>query len=100
MTLPVPLIAHQVTKRFGTFVAVDDLTLELPPGTVTDFLGPNGAGKSTTLRIAGADPPALETKSRPSTTTGLFGTTNGDPGPLRGYGVVMTEPITVFLCDD
>ncbi len=34
-----------LTKRYGDRVAVDDLTLELKPGTVTGFLGPNGAGK-------------------------------------------------------
>jgi ABC-2 type transport system ATP-binding protein len=40
-----------LTKRFGNVTAVDDLSLELPAGTITGFLGPNGAGKTTTLRI-------------------------------------------------
>ncbi len=40
-----------LTKRFGDKTAVDGLTLELEPGTVTGFLGPNGAGKSTTMRM-------------------------------------------------
>jgi len=40
-----------VTKRFGRTVAVDDLTLTVPPGEVFGFLGPNGAGKSTTIRV-------------------------------------------------
>ena len=40
-----------LTKRFGTFTAVDDLTFEVAPGRVTGFLGPNGAGKTTTLRM-------------------------------------------------
>ena len=49
---------HGVTKRYGDITAVDDLTLELAPGTVTGFLGPNGAGKSTTMRmIMGLDSP-------------------------------------------
>ena len=39
-----------LTKRFGSTLAVDDLTFSVSPGTVTGFLGPNGAGKSTTLR--------------------------------------------------
>jgi ABC-2 type transport system ATP-binding protein len=39
-----------VTKRFGSTLAVDDLSFSVLPGTVTGFLGPNGAGKSTTLR--------------------------------------------------
>jgi ABC-2 type transport system ATP-binding protein len=49
---------HGLTKRYGDITAVDDLTLELTPGTVTGFLGPNGAGKSTTMRmILGLDAP-------------------------------------------
>ncbi len=40
-----------LTKRFGPLTAVDDLSLELRPGTITGFLGVNGAGKTTTLRM-------------------------------------------------
>jgi ABC-2 type transport system ATP-binding protein len=40
-----------LTKRFGDVVAVDRLSFEVGPGTVTGFLGPNGAGKTTTLRM-------------------------------------------------
>ncbi len=40
----------ELTKRFGSTVAVQDLSFSVEPGTVTGFLGPNGAGKSTTLR--------------------------------------------------
>jgi lipooligosaccharide transport system ATP-binding protein len=40
-----------VTKRFGSIVAVDDLDLEVPPGVCFGLLGPNGAGKSTTMRM-------------------------------------------------
>ncbi|WP_330308462.1 MULTISPECIES: ABC transporter ATP-binding protein [unclassified Streptomyces] len=40
-----------LTKRYGTVTAVDGLTFEVEPGTVTGFLGPNGAGKTTTLRM-------------------------------------------------
>jgi ABC-2 type transport system ATP-binding protein len=51
-----------LTKRFGAKTAVDGLTLELTPGTVTGFLGPNGAGKSTTMRlILGLDAPTSGT---------------------------------------
>jgi ABC-2 type transport system ATP-binding protein len=42
---------HGLTKRYGTFTAVDDLSFDVEPGTVTAFLGPNGAGKTTTLRV-------------------------------------------------
>jgi ABC-type Fe3+/spermidine/putrescine transport system ATPase subunit len=40
-----------LTKRFGTHVAVDDLTLSVPQGTVLALLGPSGSGKTTTLRL-------------------------------------------------
>jgi ABC-2 type transport system ATP-binding protein len=40
-----------LTKRFGQFVAVDDLSFDVEPGRITGFLGPNGAGKTTTLRM-------------------------------------------------
>jgi ABC-2 type transport system ATP-binding protein len=40
-----------LSKRFQSTVAVDDLTLTVPPGEVFGFLGPNGAGKSTTIRL-------------------------------------------------
>jgi ABC-2 type transport system ATP-binding protein len=42
---------EHLTKRFGSVVAVDDLSFVLQRGTVTGFLGPNGAGKTTTLRM-------------------------------------------------
>lgn len=38
-------------KRYGGFVAVDDLNLHIPPGTLFGFLGPNGAGKTTTMKM-------------------------------------------------
>ncbi|HCB04927.1 MAG TPA: sulfate ABC transporter ATP-binding protein [Nocardioides sp.] len=45
-----------VTKRFGDFVALDDVTVSLPTGQLTALLGPSGGGKSTLLRIiAGLD---------------------------------------------
>jgi ABC-2 type transport system ATP-binding protein len=40
-----------LTKRFGSVLAVEDLTFATTPGRVTGFLGPNGAGKTTTLRM-------------------------------------------------
>jgi len=49
---------NDVTKRYGTTVAVDHLSFEVRPGEVTGFLGPNGAGKSTTMRmVVGLDAP-------------------------------------------
>jgi ABC-type uncharacterized transport system ATPase subunit len=40
--------AHELTKRFGSKTAVDQLSFTVRPGQVTGFLGPNGAGKTTT----------------------------------------------------
>ena len=40
-----------LTRRYGTFTAVDNVSFVCRPGTVTGFLGPNGAGKTTTMRV-------------------------------------------------
>lgn len=40
-----------VTKRFGNVLAVDDVSFQIPEGSIYGFLGPNGAGKTTTLRM-------------------------------------------------
>jgi ABC-2 type transport system ATP-binding protein len=45
------VVAESLTKRFGSVLAVDELSFALEPGTITGFLGPNGAGKTTTLRM-------------------------------------------------
>ena len=42
---------RNVTKRFGGVAAVDNLTLDVPAGSIYGFIGPNGSGKTTTLRI-------------------------------------------------
>jgi ABC-2 type transport system ATP-binding protein len=54
--------AHQLTKHYGSVLAVDGLSFSVQPGRVTGFLGPNGAGKSTTMRlILGLDAPTAGT---------------------------------------
>jgi ABC-2 type transport system ATP-binding protein len=42
---------HNLTKKFGDILAVDELTLQIEEGEVFGFLGPNGAGKTTTVRM-------------------------------------------------
>ena len=48
-----------LTKNFGKFTAVDDISFDVKKGEIFGLLGPNGAGKSTTLRM-------LSTLSRPN----------------------------------
>lgn len=42
---------HKVSKRFGTHQAVDEVSLEVPKGSIYGFIGPNGSGKTTTIRM-------------------------------------------------
>ncbi|MCX5812959.1 MAG: ABC transporter ATP-binding protein [Proteobacteria bacterium] len=60
-----------LTRKFGDFVAVDDVSLSIMKGEIYGFLGPNGAGKSTTIRML----------------CGLLAPTEGN-GTLGGYDVV------------
>ncbi len=46
------IVVSDLSKRFGSVTAVDQLSFVVEPGQVTGFLGPNGAGKTTTLRMA------------------------------------------------
>jgi ABC-type cobalamin/Fe3+-siderophores transport system ATPase subunit len=45
------IAVESLTRAYGSFTAVDDVSFSAQPGRVTGFLGPNGAGKSTTMRI-------------------------------------------------
>ena len=76
--------ARGLSKRFGHVVAVDDLSFDVRPGTVTGFLGPNGSGKSTTMRmIMGLDSPA-------SGSVTVLGRRYHDlPWPLREVGGLL-----------
>ncbi len=53
------ITVEELSKRYGTYTAVDGVSFRAEPGSVTGFLGPNGAGKSTTMRMmTGLTPPS------------------------------------------
>ena len=52
------ITVDRLTKAYGSYTAVDDVSFACRPGAVTGFLGPNGAGKSTTMRIIAGLTPA------------------------------------------
>ncbi len=51
MSTPVMIEADGLSKQFGPFLAVRDVSFSIPKGQVVAFLGPNGAGKTTTMRL-------------------------------------------------
>ena len=51
MSTDVMIYASGLSKRYGGYKALDDVSFEVNKGEVVGFLGPNGAGKSTTMRI-------------------------------------------------
>jgi sulfate transport system ATP-binding protein len=75
---------RNITKRFGDFVALDDVSVHVPDGSLTGLLGPSGGGKSTLLRvIAGLEAPdAGEVLIEGADTTGV-------PARRRGVGFVF-----------
>jgi lipooligosaccharide transport system ATP-binding protein len=65
---------RSVSKRFGDRLAVDDASLDVPPGLCFGLLGPNGAGKTTTLRM-------------------IYGVTHPSSGSIRVFGIdVARDP--------
>jgi lipooligosaccharide transport system ATP-binding protein len=79
--------ARGLTKRFGEFVAVDSIDVDIRRGEAFGFLGPNGAGKSSTMRMIGCVSPATGGTLR------LFGLDPAEHGPaIRArLGVVPQE---------
>src|SRR5436305_3252673 len=79
--------ARGLTKRFGSFVAVDNIDFDVAAGEAFGFLGPNGAGKSSTMRMIGCVSPVSEGKLR---VLGMDPATDGTR--IRGrLGVVPQE---------
>jgi len=78
------ITVEALTKKYGGFTAVDDVTFTAGAGRVTGFLGPNGAGKSTTMRImVGLTPPTAGA-------TTISGRRYTDlPNPGREVGVLL-----------
>ncbi len=74
-----------ITKRFGAFVAVRDLSLDVPRGAVYGLLGPNGAGKTTTIRMI------LNVIAPDSGTITVLGASNIAPGLLDRLGYLPEE---------
>ena len=60
---------RNVTKRFGDFAALDNVSVDIPTGSLTALLGPSGGGKSTLLRIiAGLEQPTPDRSRSPEPT--------------------------------
>ena len=75
---------ESLTRTYGSFTAVDDVSFSARPGRVTGFLGPNGAGKSTTMRI-------IVGLTRPTSGTAAVGGRNyvDLPNPGLEVGVLL-----------
>jgi ABC-2 type transport system ATP-binding protein len=78
------ITVESLTKTYGAFTAVDDVSFTAQAGRVTGFLGPNGAGKSTTMRVmVGLTPPS-------SGSATILGRAFADlPNPGREVGVLL-----------
>ena len=72
-----------LVKRFGKFVAVDNISFEVNKGDIFAFLGPNGAGKTTTIRM-------LTTLLKPSSGS-IF---------VNGYNRVAFPPAKITICTE
>jgi lipooligosaccharide transport system ATP-binding protein len=86
-TAPALITARGLTKRFGSFTAVDGIDVEVRRGEAFGFLGPNGAGKSSTMRMIGCVAPVTSGKL---TILGMDPATQG-PAIRARLGVVPQQ---------
>ena len=83
-TIVTMIVVEELTKRYGSFTAVDHVSFTVEPGSVTGFLGPNGAGKSTAMRMmCGLTPPTA------GRATVLGRPYSQIPNPGRQVGVLL-----------
>jgi ABC-2 type transport system ATP-binding protein len=83
------IVVQNLTKAFGNFVAVDNITFDIKKGEIFGLLGPNGAGKSTTIRM-------LSTLTRPTkgtATIGGFDVVKHDTEVRKLIGIVSEKMI-------
>jgi len=78
------ITVERLTRKYGAFTAVDDVSFVAQPGRVTGFLGPNGAGKTTTMRVMVGLTPA--TSGRVTIGGHLY---KDIPNPGRHVGVLL-----------
>ena len=78
------IVVENLTRKYGSFTAVDDVSFVCQPGRVTGFLGPNGAGKTTTMRVMVGLTPA--TAGRVTIGGHLY---QDIPNPGRHVGVLL-----------
>jgi ABC-2 type transport system ATP-binding protein len=79
---------NNLTKKFGDFTAVDNISFQVDQGEIFAFLGPNGAGKSTTIKI-------LTTLVKPTSgkvTVNGFDPTRNPDETRRSFGIVFQDP--------
>lgn len=84
-----PLSVHQLSKRFGKFTALDDVSITVRPGEIVGLLGPNGAGKSTLMKC-------ITGLLRPSSGTVHIGDAPGRTSEANGMIGYIPEVPSVY----
>lgn len=82
------ITVSRLTKRFGDFTAVNDVSFQVQPGELFALLGPNGAGKSTTIKM-------LTTLLKPTSgelTLAGYDVTHAQDAARKSFGIVFQDP--------